>query len=407
MAHVGIIESDEEIRETLRERLAAQGHTVMAMATSAAAMEAAREHAPDILIADLKTSEGHHESLAELAKDRNLARVPVILLVDPADMSLALSSYQADIYAVLKKPVDVDHLLLQVETLLRQTFRQKLSRKRETSELRNQIMKLERSVRATTEDLTDAAQNFVTMLASPPTAKGLKVDVQYNPSGGFIGGDFYDFFWLDQRRLCTVVGDVSGHGIQAAVIQSMARKVISIGMRIHGGDLRAGLRFANDELADDIPNGKFVAALVGVLDVISGDWFHARCGIPHPVFVNPDGSREDVVTAGVALGLKRSAAWSESIEIYSRTLRPESRVVLFTDGIIECVQEDGQEFDYAGIHRVLESAQPEDDIPELIVNAASANHRADDDVMVICLTRQSPPLGKSSASRGDNEFVTF
>jgi sigma-B regulation protein RsbU (phosphoserine phosphatase) len=327
-------------------------------------------------------------------------------------MASALNAYQCDIFAVLTKPVDYEHLVLQTETVLRQTTRQKQSRRRERSELRSQINRLEKEMRATTTDLTDAAQNFITMQATPPSPKGLRIDVHYNPSGGFIGGDFYDFRWLDPRRLCIVMGDVSGHGIQAAVIQSMARKVISIGMKITNGDLRAGLRFANDELADDIPNGKFVAAMVGVLDVVSGDWSHARCGLPHPVFVEPNGARKDVVTAGVALGLRRSSDWANAIEVHTQKLKPEGRIVMFTDGIIECQQDDGEEFDYKGIHKVLERAKPTDNVPELIFQAAHAGHRAVDDVLIISITRDSVPLEtvealSSVGEDDDDDFTGF
>ncbi|MBX3473301.1 MAG: SpoIIE family protein phosphatase [Planctomycetes bacterium] len=409
MANVLLIESDETLRAEIKERLVAQGHEVSTANSSDEAGKAANGRPPELIISDQKLGDADNDFLANLSKNRRLARVPVMLLIDPKESGTALSAYQCDIFAVMKKPLDLEHLLLQTETVLRQTSRQKQSRRRERSELRSQIMRLEREMRSTTLDLTDAAQNFITMLATPPSPQGVRIDVHYNPTGGFIGGDFYDFFWLDQRRLCTVVGDVSGHGIQAAVIQSMARKVISIGMRINNGDLRAGLRFANDELADDIPNGKFVAAMVSVLDVVSGQWQHARCGIPHPVFVQPDGSRQDVLTAGVALGLRRTADWANAIEVHSTVMQPESRVVMFTDGIIECVQDDGEEFDYQGVHKVLERARLDDNVPELIRQAAHAGHRAADDVLIICITRESAStqsLGALNAVEED-DFTTF
>ncbi len=412
MANLLVIEGDETLRGQLKERLSSEGHAVDAVENSEQARKAANVRTPEVLISDQKLGESEVDFLAQLSKDRKLARVPVILLVNPGEMGTALSAYQCDIFAVIKKPIDLDYLVLQTETVVRQTTRQKQSRRRERSELRSQIMRLEREMRSTTLDLTDAAQNFITMLATPPSPKGVRIDVHYNPSGGFIGGDFYDFFWLDSRRLCTVVGDVSGHGIQAAVIQSMARKVISIGMRINNGDLRAGLKFANDELADDIPNGKFVAALVCVLDVEDGTWRHARCGIPHPVFVSPDGSREDVLTAGVALGLRRTSDWANAIEVYEAKLAPESRVVMFTDGIIECIQDDGEEFDYRGIHKVLERAKLDDNVPELIRQAAHSGHRAVDDVLIISINREAAPpetaqsLGALNAVEED-DFTTF
>ncbi len=395
MADILLIEGDADLRSKVAERLHASGHDVTAVENSEAAREATGRHVPALVISDQRLGEEGVNFLSELTRNRRLARVPVLLLVDPTEMAQVLAAYECDIFAIIQKPVDLDYLSLQVETVVRQTQRQKQSRKRERNELRSQIMRLEREVRATTADLTDAAQNFVTMLTTPPSPKGVRIDVHYQPSGGFIGGDFYDFFWLDSRRLCVVVGDVSGHGIQAAVIQSMARKVISMSMRFMGGHLRDALRFANDELADDIPNGKFVAVMVGVLDIISGNWEHARCGIPHPVFVNPDGTRNDVITAGVALGLKRSEAWANAIQVHETNLAPGARVVMFTDGIIECQQDDGEEFDYAGVHKVLERVQPGVNVAEAIYQAAHAGHRAVDDVLIIAITREEVELEKT------------
>ncbi len=397
MADILLIEGDNEVRESVSEMLRTGGHDVTAVEDSEQARKASLRKVPALVISDQKLGDEGVEYLMHLSRDRRLSRVPVVLLVDEGNTDSALSTYQCDIFAIFKKPVDIEALKLQVETIIRQTTRQKQSRKRERHELRSQIMRLEREVRATTDDLTDAAQNFTTMLATPPRPDGIRIDVHFAPSGGFIGGDFYDFFWLDERRLCVVVGDVTGHGIQAAVIQSMARKVISIGMRIKHGDLREAMRFANDELADDIPQGKFVAALVGVLDVISGKWHHARCGIPHPVFVKSDGTREDVLTAGVALGLKRSANWADAIQVHSSNLEPGGRVVMFTDGIIECLKDDGEEFDYPGIHEVLKRANPDDNVPDLIYQAAHAGHRAVDDVLIIAITRESVVLEDSQA----------
>lgn len=400
MAHILLIEGNEERRSEIVEALKLDGHSVEAVGNSEAARTSATMKIPSLLISDQKLGDEYVDFLAEIARNRRLSRVPVILMVGTDDMASALNAYDCDIFAILKKPIDIGYLRVQVETVLRQTSRQKQSRKRERQELRSQIMKLEREVSATTADLTDAAQNFVTMLASPPKPQGIRIDVHYSPSGGFIGGDFYDFFWLNPRELCVVVGDVSGHGIQAAVIQSMARKVISIGMRIKEGNLRDGMRFANDELAEDIPQGKFVAAMVGVLDVVSGNWEHVRCGVPHPVFQYSNGKREDVLTAGVALGLKRSASWADAIQVHRTNLEPEGRIVMFTDGIIECLQDDGEEFDYAGIHKVLERAKPDSNVPEMIAEAAQAGHRAVDDVLIICITREQAELEDSQTLMG-------
>ncbi len=393
MAHLILLSPDAALAQALGESIKAAKHTLSVAPDTEKAFAAAQSTRPDLFICDLiETGEKEIQFLESLQKDRKLMRVPIILLVEGKNYTAILGGYQCDIYAILKKPVDLEHLGVQVETVLRQTVRNKQSRRRERSELQSQILRLEREISATTADLTDAAQNFVTMLASPPSPKGIRINCHFAPAGGFVGGDFYDFFWLDRRRLAVVVGDVTGHGIQAAVIQSMARKVISIGCRIHNGDLREALRFSNEEIAPDMPHGKFVAALVGVLDTISGDWAHARCGVPHPVLQQADGSIQEIVTAGLALGLKRSANWAETVEVFETNLLPGGRLILFSDGILECKQEDGEEFDYPGMRKALAKIPSDVDVAHAIANIAQAGHRAEDDVLIISITREGIDL---------------
>lgn len=393
MAHLILLSPDAALAQSLGESIKEGKHTLGIAPDTEKALAAMQSVRPDLLICDLmEKGEKEIQFLESLQKDRKLMRVPIILLVEGKNYTAILGGYQCDIYAILKKPVDLEHLAVQVETVLRQTVRNKQSRRRERSELQSQILRLEREISATTADLTDAAQNFVTMLASPPSPKGIRINCHFAPAGGFVGGDFYDFFWLDRRRLAVVVGDVTGHGIQAAVIQSMARKVISIGCRIHNGDLREALRFSNEEIAPDMPHGKFVAALVGVLDTISGDWSHARCGVPHPVLQQPDGGIQEIVTAGLALGLKRSANWAETVEVFETNLLPGGRLILFSDGILECKQEDGEEFDYPGMRKALTKIPSDVDVAHAIANIAQAGHRAEDDVLIISITREGIDL---------------
>ncbi|MCC6575571.1 MAG: SpoIIE family protein phosphatase [Planctomycetes bacterium] len=394
MAYLLIVEAEQDLRDRMGVLFTERGHLVECLATTAEATKSAEKRKPDVLIASVrKDSESDVAFLERIPNNRRLARVPIILITEGAEAGAILKSYQCDVYAILKKPVDLDHLDVQVETVVRQTMRQQQSRKREREELRNQIQRLEREIRTTTDDLTDAAQNFVTMLARPPQVRGLKIDCHFAPSGGFIGGDFYDFCWLDNRRLAIIIGDVTGHGIQAAVIQSMARKVISIGIRLREGNIREALRFANDELAGELPQGKFVACMVGVLDVLSGEWTHCRCGVPHPVVQGEDNKVEEITTAGVALGLRRTSNWEETVEVHERKLSPGSRLVLFSDGILETPQEDGEEFDYKGMRKALEHI-PRDDanVARSIANVARAGHLAQDDVLIIAITREDVAL---------------
>ncbi|MCB9894513.1 MAG: response regulator [Planctomycetes bacterium] len=131
MAHILLIEGNAELRADVQKALERDGHSVEAVGNSDDARNSVTMRIPALLISDQKLGEEYVDFLNELTRNRKLSRIPVILMVGSDDLSGALSSYECDIFAILKKPVDLDHLRIQVETVLRQTQRQKQSRKRE------------------------------------------------------------------------------------------------------------------------------------------------------------------------------------------------------------------------------------------------------------------------------------
>ena len=170
-----------------------------------------------------------------------------------------------------------------------------------------------------------------------PEVPGLEMGIVYESSARMdVGGDLYDFLVLDDGRLALVLGDVTGHGVDAAADMAMAKFVFRSLAREHPepADL---LAHANDVVAEEIALGKFITLLYLTLDPSSGEIAGAAAGHSPPRILAADGTVSTLPVSGLALGVESGQAYEEA----RRILVPGDAVVLFTDGVIEA-RRDGE-----------------------------------------------------------------
>ncbi len=180
------------------------------------------------------------------------------------------------------------------------------------------------------KDFSDTIQHSLLPRAELDLA-GVEVGAVYESSATVdVGGDVYDFLELPDGRLAVVLGDVTGHGIDATADMAMAKYVFRSLAREHPepGDL---LAHANDVVVGEIALGKFITMAVITLDPESGELVGASAGHPMPRLVRRDGRVESLEAGGIALGIDPGMTYEEA----RTTLEPGEAVVLFTDGVIE------------------------------------------------------------------------
>jgi GAF domain-containing protein len=163
-----------------------------------------------------------------------------------------------------------------------------------------------------------------------PAVPGLEVGRVYESAARVdVGGDVYDFLELTDGRLAVVLGDVTGHGIEATADMAMAKFVFRSLAREHSapGEFLARV---NDVVVDEIALGKFITMTFLTIDA-DGNVLCASAGHPAPRVVRPDGQVHELECGGLALGI---ASPQEYVQV-AATLEPGGAVVLFTDGVIE------------------------------------------------------------------------
>ena len=154
-----------------------------------------------------------------------------------------------------------------------------------------------------------------------------------------VGGDFYDYFPLDDRRLAEAVGDVSGKGVPAALFMAIARTVLRTVART-GGSAADILAAANAALCEDNAEAMFVTVGFAILDAETGEADIASAGHEEVYVVRGGNSVGKLPPMGPALGLFTDAAFSSRRE----RLAPGDWIVIATDGVTEAFSASGDVF---------------------------------------------------------------
>jgi len=180
-----------------------------------------------------------------------------------------------------------------------------------------------------------------------PRLEGLDIGAVYESAAQVdVGGDVFDFLELPNGRLAVVLGDVTGHGIDATADMAMAKFVFRSLAREHSepGDF---LAHANEVVVGEIGLGKFITMLEVAVDP-HGEVLCASAGHPEPRLVSPDGRVDALACGGLALGIETEQAYDQ----VRAELPPGGAVVLYTDGVIES-RADRELFGIERLDRVI------------------------------------------------------
>ena len=148
-----------------------------------------------------------------------------------------------------------------------------------------------------------------------------------------VGGDLYDYFYLDERHLCIAIGDVAGKGIPASLFMMVTRTLLraKATARLPLNQLMTSL---NDELCKDNPNEMFVTFFIGIVDLDTGVMEFCNAGHNYPFILHHEGQLHQLkVRNGLPLGIFEHTAYTTSTYAFN----PKEILVITTDGITDAV----------------------------------------------------------------------
>jgi serine phosphatase RsbU (regulator of sigma subunit) len=164
-----------------------------------------------------------------------------------------------------------------------------------------------------------------------------------------VGGDFYDVFRISDNKVGVLIGDVADKGVPAAIFMARAHALIVAEAESfdNPGDV---LRKANAHITRLEKTTQFVTVLYGILNIDNGEFTYARAGHEPPLLLHVDSTVKRLpFETGMALGLWENITLDEQTIILPKGFT----LVMYTDGMTDCRDPEGQPFALEGIQRAL------------------------------------------------------
>ena len=228
-----------------------------------------------------------------------------------------------------------------------------------------------------------------------PTLDGWQIAPFYQPARE-VGGDFYDFFKLDDDRVGVVVGDATGKGVPAALVVSATSSMLRAVARVLGSSSPGEvLSQVNEALFARIPSNMFVTCFYAILDPKSATLSYANAGHDLPYLRRSDGDVEELRARGMPLGLMPGMGYEEG----ELSLAEGNCVLFYSDGLVEAHNPKGEMFGFPRLGELVaehgEESSFGDTLLEELYSFVGEGWEQEDDITLLTLKR-SPSLSRTS-----------
>ena len=308
--------------------------------------------------------------------------------VDPNIRSVIISAYgdmrnirtamNRGAFDFVTKPLDFEDLQITIDRTLTH-----MAEWRDALESRDKLVALQNEL-----DVASKMQQSILPTSFPATA-------EYEVYGNMVparnvGGDFFDLIQMENGRLGLAVADVSDKGVPAALFMMSSRTLLK-GSAIGMGAPGSVLSEVNTMLTENNDTMMFVTLVYALYDPESGMVTYANGGHCNPLVVHPDGSSVELaLTGGVALGVMPGLDYREDQTI----LDPGDTMVLYTDGVSEAMNAEGEEFGVERLQQLFANQPPAsakmatEAIMQAVSDFAGGTPQSDD---VTCLVLRRVP----------------
>ena len=332
----------------------------------------------DIILSDINMPEMDGlELLAKINEMRNPA-LKCIIVSAYGDMDNIRAAMNNGAFDFATKPIDMEDLARTIEKAIEQIAFVKSAQKD-----RKELTQIH-------DDLNVARDIQRSIL--PKTFPAFPDHTQFDlyatmDAAKMVGGDFYDFFLVDEDYLGFTIADVSDKGIPAAIFMAISRTVIRAMARRELSPATC-LQESNELLCKEDVNGMFVTVFYAILNIHTGDVIYCNGGHDQPVWIHKNGEIERLpLTGNMALGVMSGLPYNERMF----RLAPGDTLYLYTDGVNEAMNERNEQYGDARLDQTCASLKGKS--PKALIEGVSASLRAfvgeavqSDDITMLALT---------------------
>ena len=333
----------------------------------------------DMVISDINMPQMDGLTLLEQISEIN-PNIRSIIVSAYGDMKNIRTAMNRGAFDFVTKPLDFGDLRVTIERTLRhmEEWREALSSRDKLVALQNEL------------DVASGIQQSILPTVFP-SRDDYQIYASMEPARN-VGGDFFDVVRLEGNRVGLAIADVSDKGVPAALFMMSSRTWMK-GAAISSPEPGTVLGEVNALLHEDNETQMFVTVLYAVYDPETGELTYASGGHDAPLLVHPDGSSELLpLTGGIALGIVSDLAYGQN----SVVLDHGETLVLYTDGVTEAMNGEGEQFGIERLRKVFSDRAPKDanEAAHKIfeaVNTFADGAAQSDDITCLTLRRSETP----------------
>ena len=374
-----LVEDSAMMRRMIAALLEEEGYDVATANDGLLGFAAAKQAPPELILTDYEMPELDGPGLCgRLKQDAELRPIPVIMLTTlgaTESKVIGLNAGADDYLEKPRSPQEVQELFARIRAQLRiADLRGELARRNQQLQSAQDKLHLE---------LELARKVQTALMPRPPKPRGpLRMAVRYHPVNT-LGGDVYDFTVLPDGRLGILVADVSGHGVNSALLSGMV-KTLAAPLTASGAAPSQVLTGLDEAIGQFFPGEYFCTAFYVVVDEASGTFTYAGVGHPPAVVVGPGGTRLLDSDSGL-LGI----GMVDEVTDRDDTLTPGESLLVYTDGLPDAMDPKHTLFGTERLSAVLEAhvkaapAEMLDAMEQAVARHVAPGHAADDINLVL------------------------
>lgn len=334
----------------------------------------------EIILSDINMPEMDGLTLlAKINEMRNPA-LRVIMVSAYGDMGNIRQAMNNGAFDFATKPIDLDDLSVTIEKAIEQ-----INYVHQMQQEHSQLESLKGDLAVAGE-----IQQAILPRVFPPFPEDAdKIDIAASMTPAKdVGGDFYDFFRIDEDRIGFVIADVSGKGIPAAIFMAVSRTLIRA-TGIRGGSPAECITYSNRLLSNESVDSMFVTVFYAIFNLKTGEVTYCNAGHNPPYLLKRNGNVEPLPMTGDTI-----VGALDGLIYHDQTLLLEhgESLVLYTDGVTEAINNSFEEFGDQRLKDTLEEVtmlncqQMVEAIKADVANFADGAEQSDD-ITVLALKR--------------------
>ena len=298
---------------------------------------------PDIaiILSDINMPEMDGLTLLTKINEMRIPSLKCIMVSAYGDMDNIRHAMNNGAFDFATKPIDLDDLQITIDKAVEQIEYIRNSQKEHAQlvDIQSDLSvarEIQQAILPRTFELNMADAASLDIYASMHAAKD-------------VGGDFYDFFPIDDHRIGFTIADVSGKGVPAAIFMAVSRTLIkATGLRDMGSN--ECMKTVNDILCDESVGSMFVTVFYGIYDLQTGLVDFTNAGHNPPYILHADGTVEMVKSdCNLVLGALEGIDFKNA----SLQLEPGDTLVMYTDGVTEAENKEQAQFENARLETTL------------------------------------------------------